>query len=242
MVSLFRFVGYPGRRAWNDPGHLLVTATTIMTTTTTKIKKVKQLFIRGDIGTCVTVRIMGLASDKSQEESHTRLQDDTKLKQPNLACRFFAAHHRFVSRKTSYLRQLFSFLVIHLGSLMLLTTFSAELYINDNHDQTSYSCILGPLFQVRTKFFRGKLSGRTIFPGILVPRTTFFARPKFPWQVNSTFYSTNQLRYLYLGQSVPCTQNDSNMIASSSHEEAHMTWVWNLNLLFLTDSPHYLLL
>ena len=38
------------------------------------------------------------------------------------------AHHRFVSRKTSYLRRFFSFVVTYLGCLMLLTTCSAELY------------------------------------------------------------------------------------------------------------------
>jgi len=47
---------------------------------------------RSDIHTCVTVCIMGLASDKSQEEDPARQQDDTKLQltQPNLDPRFFA--------------------------------------------------------------------------------------------------------------------------------------------------------
>ena len=41
---------------------------------------------RSDICTGVTVLVMGLVSDKSQEEDHARLRDDTKLqlKQPNL--------------------------------------------------------------------------------------------------------------------------------------------------------------
>ena len=49
---------------------------------------------RSDIPTCVTVWIMGLVNDKSQEEVHTGLQDDTKLqlKQPSLDPKFFAVY------------------------------------------------------------------------------------------------------------------------------------------------------
>ena len=68
----------------------------------------------------------------------------------------------------------------NLGSLMLLTTFSTEPYTF--HKQQSCSNIVlvhGPLFQVRTKFFGEKWSGWIIFPGILVPRTNFFAGPTF---------------------------------------------------------------
>ena len=36
----------------------------------------------------------------------------------------------------------------------------------------------GPIFQPRTNIFRGKWSGRPIFPGILVRRTNFFCRTK----------------------------------------------------------------
>ena len=93
------------------------------------------------------------------------------------------AHHRLVSRKTSYLRQFFSFVVTYLGCLMLLTTCSAEPYpFHKRQLRSNFVLVLGPLFQVRTKFFKGKWSGRTIIPGILVPRTNFFAGTKFPWQ------------------------------------------------------------
>ena len=98
---------------------------------------------------------------------------------------FWEWHHRFVSRKTSYLRRFFfSFVVTYLDCLMLLTTCSAEpLFINDDCNQTLCArTILRLLFQVRTKSFMGQWSGRTIIPGILVPRTNFFAGPKFPWQ------------------------------------------------------------
>ena len=91
------------------------------------------------------------------------------------------ACHLFVSRKTSYLRWFFFFLVTYLGSLMLLTTFSTEPYsfINSNCDQTSYS-YLDHYSKSRPNF-----TG-TICPGMLVPWTTFFARPKFLWQHNLT--------------------------------------------------------
>ena len=89
------------------------------------------------------------------------------------------AHHRFVSRKTSYLGRFFSFVVTYLGCLMLLTTCSAEPYpFHKRQLRSNIVLVLGPLFQVRTKFFRGKWSGRTIIPGILVPRTNFFRRTK----------------------------------------------------------------
>ena len=68
---------------------------------------------------------------------------------------------------------------------MLLTTFSAEPY--PFHKRQSWSniiLVLGLLFQVQTKFFGGRWSGWTIFPGILVPWTNSFAGPKFPWQVH----------------------------------------------------------
>ena len=89
------------------------------------------------------------------------------------------AHHRFVSRKTSYLRRFFSFVVTYLGCLMLLTTCSAEPYpFHKRQLRSNIVLVLGPLFQVLTKFFRGKWSGRTIIPEILVPRTNFFCRTK----------------------------------------------------------------
>ena len=98
------------------------------------------------------------------------------------------AHHRFVSRKTSYLGRFFSFVVTYLGCLMLLTTCSAEPYpFHKRQLRSNIVLVLGLLFQVRTKFFRRKWSGRTIIPGILVPRTNFFAGPKFPWQTSGAF-------------------------------------------------------
>jgi len=80
----------------------------------------------------------------------------------------------------------FSFLVTYLGSLMLLTTFNTE--PNPLCKQQSWLNIvlvhvLGQLFQVRIKFFGGKWSGWTIFPGILVPWTNFFR----PTKISITF-------------------------------------------------------
>jgi len=73
---------------------------------------------------------------------------------------------------------------------MLLTTCSAETYpFHKRQLQSNIVFVLGLLFQVRTKFFRGKWSRRTIFPGILVPRTNFFSRSKFPWQNLKMGYS-----------------------------------------------------
>jgi len=86
------------------------------------------------------------------------------------------AHHRFVSRKT---RRFFFLCSNYLGCLMLLPTCSAEPYafhkrqIAMKHNLYSYS-------DRYSKIFRGKWSGRTIIPGILVPRDQFFRGPKFP--------------------------------------------------------------
>ena len=53
---------------------------------------------------------------------------------------------------------------------MLLTTCSAEPYpFHKRQLQSNVVLILGPLLQVRTKFFRGKWCGRTIILGILSP-------------------------------------------------------------------------
>ena len=75
----------------------------------------------------------------------------------------------------------FFFVVTYLGCLMLLTTCSAEPYpFHKRQLRSNIVLVLRLLFQVQTKFFMGKWSGRTIIPGILVPRTNFFAGPKFP--------------------------------------------------------------
>jgi len=101
------------------------------------------------------------------------------------------AHHWFISRKTSYLRRFFfSFVVTYLGCLMLLTTCSTEPYpFHKRQLQSNIVFVLGPLFQVWTNFFGGKWSEQTIILGILVPRTNFFAGPKFLWQDSEMYWS-----------------------------------------------------
>ena len=95
------------------------------------------------------------------------------------------AHHLFVSRKTSYLRWLF-FLSSNIPRFPDATDYLQHwtIFFHKRQLRSNIVLVLGPLIQVRTKFYRGKWFWRTIFPGILVSRTTFFARPKFLWQYN----------------------------------------------------------
>ena len=86
------------------------------------------------------------------------------------------AQHRFVSRKTSYLRRFFSFVVTYLGCLMLLTTCSAEPYpFHKRQLQSNIVLVLRPLFQVRTKFENGPGSPLFLEFG---PLDQFFCRTK----------------------------------------------------------------
>ena len=90
------------------------------------------------------------------------------------------AHHRFVSRKTSYLRRFFSFVVTYLGCLMLLTTCSAEPYpFHKRQLRSNIVLVLGPLFQVQTKFLGENGLGGPLFlsPGpIFSPDQNFCDR------------------------------------------------------------------
>ena len=79
----------------------------------------------------------------------------------------------FVSKKTSYLRWLF-FLSSNMPRFLDATDYLQHWTIFFHKWQlwSNIVLVLGPLFQVQTKFYGGKWSWRTIFPGILVSCTS----------------------------------------------------------------------
>jgi len=93
------------------------------------------------------------------------------------------SHPRFVSRKTSYLSWLF-FLSRNISRFPDTTDYTALnriLFVNNNHDQTSYS-YLDRYSKSGPNFSGENGPGRPFFLEFWSPRPIFFAGPKFPWQ------------------------------------------------------------
>jgi len=89
------------------------------------------------------------------------------------------AHHRFVSRKTSYLGQFFSLVVTYQGFLMLLTICSAEPYLFHKQQlRSNIVLILGPFIPSPDQIFQGKMVRADHFSWNFCPPDQFFSWTK----------------------------------------------------------------